>query len=85
MSSHGLRGMYDYAKDNFERLGEAEIKPRLLLTGEDLIAAGYQPGPEFRAMLEVAEDAQLESAVTSREQALQLVEERFGPARKQVS
>ncbi len=60
MSSHGLLGMYDYAKENYEQLGEDEIRPRLLLNGEDLIAAGYRPGPRFREMLTTAEDAQLE-------------------------
>jgi poly(A) polymerase len=78
MSSHGLLGMYDYAKENYEQLGEAEIRPRLLLSGEDLIAAGYRPGPGFREMLTAAEDAQLEGSVTTREEALQLVRERFG-------
>jgi len=78
MSSHGLLDMYDYAKENYQRLSEDEIKPRLLLTGEDLIAAGYKPGPRFREMLTAAEDAQLEGAVATREQALQVVRERFG-------
>src|SRR5581483_9916273 len=78
MSSHGLLEMYDYAKENYERLGEDAIRPRLLLNGEDLIAAGYRPGPRFREMLTTAEDAQLEGAVTTREQALELVRERFG-------
>jgi poly(A) polymerase len=85
MSSHGMLGMYDYAKENYERLGEDEIKPRLLVTGEDLIRLGYKPGPRFREMLMSAEDAQLEGAVTTREAALDLVRERFGePEAQQV-
>ena len=85
MSSHGMLDMYDYAKENYERLGEDEIKPRLLVTGEDLIRAGYSPGPRFREMLTVAEDAQLEGSVTTREAALGLVRERFGePEAQQV-
>ncbi len=78
MSSHGLLGMYDYAKENYERLGQDEIRPRLLLSGEDLIAAGYSPGPKFREMLTTAEDAQLEGSVATREQALGLIRDRFG-------
>jgi poly(A) polymerase len=78
MSSHGLLGMYDYAKENYEQLGEDEIKPQLLITGEDLIRAGYKPGPGFREMLTAAEDAQLEGAVTTSKEAMQLVRERFG-------
>jgi poly(A) polymerase len=84
-SSHGMLEMYTYAKGNFEQLGADEIKPQLLLTGEDLIRAGYKPGPQFREMLTVAEDAQLEGAIATREQALALVRERFGdPAKTEV-
>ena len=78
MSSHGMLDMYEYAKKSFESMGEEQIKPRLLLTGEDLIAAGYRPGPRFREMLTVAEDAQLEGSVTTRDEAIRLVEDRFG-------
>lgn len=78
MSSHGMLDMYEYAKESHEQLSDEEIKPRLLLDGEGLIKAGYRPGPLFRQMLTVAEDAQLEGAVTTRDEALRLVEERFG-------
>jgi poly(A) polymerase len=78
MSAHGMLGMYDYAKKHYEELGTEEIRPTLLLTGEDLIAARYRPGPQFRAMLTAAEDAQLEHVIHTREEALALVEERFG-------
>jgi len=50
---------------------------RPLLTGRDLIAAGYRPSPQFKVMLTLAEDAQLEHAATTREEALALVQERF--------
>ncbi len=79
LSSHGGMDMYQFARKHYEELGEEQIRPRLLLTGEDLIAAGYRPGPRFRAMLEAAEDAQLEGALRTRVEALRLVEERFGP------
>ena len=55
--------------------------PRLedppLLTGRDLIAAGFTPGPEFSRMLDAVEDAQLESRIHSREEALELVKTQF--------
>jgi poly(A) polymerase len=50
------------------------------VTGADLIAAGYRPGPQFKAMLEAAEDAQLEGEIKSREDGLRLIAERFGSA-----
>ncbi len=73
LSSHGGLETYDFARQRFEELGEEQIRPTPVLTGDDLIAAGYRPGPEFRAMLTLAEDAQLEGRVTSREEALELV------------
>jgi poly(A) polymerase len=79
MSSHGNLQLYDYAKRHYEELGHEDIRPTLLLKGEDLIAAGYKPGPPFRKMLEAAEDAQLEGALQTREQALEWVEREFGP------
>jgi poly(A) polymerase len=53
------------------------VRPRPLITGRELIAAGYKPGEKFREMLREAEDAQLEGAVTTADEALQLVRERF--------
>ncbi len=78
-SSHGMLDLYDYAKQRYETAPREEVRPVLLVTGADLIAAGYRPGPQFKAMLHAAEDAQLEGAVATREQGLELVRERFGP------
>ena len=78
LSSHGELGMYGFAKQHLEELGEEQIKPKLLLDGEGLIAAGYKPGPRFREMLDAAEDAQLEGVVSTPEAALRFVEDRFG-------
>ncbi len=78
LSAHGDLSLYDYARQQYEHAPEEEIRPRLLITGSDLIAAGYRPGPKFKTMLEAAEDAQLEGVVNTPEQALALVRERFG-------
>ncbi len=78
MSSHKMLGPYETAQKALAEIGQTEIRPTLLLTGADLIAAGYRPGPHFKAMLTAAEDAQLEGAATSRDAALALVREQFG-------
>jgi poly(A) polymerase len=77
LASHGSLELYDFAKQRFETLPEEEVRPHLLLGGKDLIEAGYQPGPLFSQMLAAAEDAQLEGAIHTREQALALVRERW--------
>lgn len=78
MSCHGKLGLYDLAKARFEEEPAVAERPALLVTGRDLIAAGYAPGPAFKAMIEAAEDAQLEGTITGREQALELITTRFG-------
>jgi putative nucleotidyltransferase with HDIG domain len=77
LASHRSLELYDFARQRFETLPEEQVRPSLLVTGKDLIGAGYHPGPQFSEMLSLAEDAQLEGAVTTREQALALIEERW--------
>jgi len=77
MSSNKNLGLYEFARKHLEELGEEQLKPKLLVTGEDLIAAGYRPGPRFKEMLLAAEDAQLEGVIASREDGLRLIAERF--------
>jgi poly(A) polymerase len=78
LSSHADLSLYDFAKEKYEAAPLESLQPKPLLTGSDLIAAGYRPGPKFKVMLEAAEDAQLEGIVSTAEQALSLLRERFG-------
>ncbi|MBE7181331.1 MAG: CCA tRNA nucleotidyltransferase [Terriglobus roseus] len=78
MSSHKMLGPYQTAQKALQDMGTEEIRPELLITGSDLIRSGYKPGPKFREMLTAAEDAQLEGAVQSREEALSFVQAQFG-------
>ncbi|HMF63480.1 MAG TPA: CCA tRNA nucleotidyltransferase [Edaphobacter sp.] len=77
-SAHGDLRLYDFAKQQYEAAPGETISPKLLLTGRELIAAGYKPGPRFKAMIEAAEDAQLEGAISTSEEALAIVRQRFG-------
>ena len=75
---HGRLGIWQQMKARFEAEPEPDTRPHLLVTGRDLIRAGYKPGPTFKAMLEAAEDAQLEGTLHTPEDALQFLTERFG-------
>ena len=77
-SCHGDLRLYEFAKAAYDSQPEEAIRPKLLVTGRELIAAGYRPGVEFKAMLEAVEDAQLEGRVRTTEEAMAWVEERFG-------
>jgi tRNA nucleotidyltransferase/poly(A) polymerase len=78
-SSHGNLDNYEFAKAKFEQSPPEELRPPRLLSGDDLIAAGYAPGPDFARMLESAENAQLESRLHSKAEALELIRAEFGP------
>jgi poly(A) polymerase len=43
-----------------------------LLTGDDLTAAGWTPGPIFKRVLDAVYDAQLEGAIREKNEALQM-------------
>jgi len=77
LSAHGDLTCYDFARAQFEAEPAPDLRPAPLLTGRDLIAAGYRPSPQFKPMLALAEDAQLEGAITTPEQALALVQASF--------
>jgi len=50
-------------------LPPAELNPPPLITGENLKQLGIPPGPEYRQLLEAVRDAQLESKITTEEEA----------------
>ena len=74
ISAHGDLACYNFARAHFEAEPTPDLRPAPLVTGSDLIAAGYRPSPQFKPMLALAEDAQLEGAIITREQALALVQ-----------
>lgn len=53
-----------------EALQSQDNAPPPLVTGNDLIAAGLSPGKEFKRLLQMAYDAQLEARITGRDEAL---------------
>ena len=77
LGSHGKLRLYDMARAKLAALPEEELSPPRLLTGNDLIAAGYAPGPLFQEMLGDVEDAQLEGRIATRQEAMEYVESRW--------
>ncbi|HWB83250.1 MAG TPA: CCA tRNA nucleotidyltransferase [Bryobacteraceae bacterium] len=77
LSSHRHLDNYEFVKSQLAAFSQEELKPARLLTGSDLIAAGYEPGPDFSRILAAIEDAQLEGLISTREDALSLAASRF--------
>jgi poly(A) polymerase len=79
LASHGKLDQYEFVCARRRELPPERLRPRRLISGHDLLAAGYRAGPAFARMLEAVEDAQLESRISGREDALRLVHDLFGP------
>ncbi len=79
VSSHGKLDTYESLRDLAARLGPEEIRPAPLLSGHDLIAMGYQPGPAFKEMLREVEDAHLEGVLHTNAEARAWVLAHFPP------
>ncbi len=77
LSSHGDLGNYEFLRSKQRELPPEQLKPAPLLTGKDLIAAGYRPGPIFGMVLSEIEDAQLEGLIKTPEEALRMARERL--------
>jgi poly(A) polymerase len=83
-SSHRSLRLYDFTREQISKLPPAEVRPQPLLSGDDLMATGYTPGPLFKEILTAVEDAQLEGRLNSKQDALRFVEREF-PQRERIS
>jgi poly(A) polymerase len=77
LASHGDLGSYQFTRERIASIPPEAIRPAPLVSGDDLIAAGYKPGPRFKQMLSLVEDAQLEGRLSSKESAMGYVKEQF--------
>jgi poly(A) polymerase len=77
MAASGNLENWEFVRERFLSMPEEAVRPEPLVTGRELIAAGYAPGARFKEMLRAVEDAQLEGTIKTAEEALKLVRERF--------
>jgi poly(A) polymerase len=77
LASHRNLSTYEFIQKKLTEIPPDKIRPAALMTGDDLIAAGYVPGPRFSEILGAVEDAQLEGRLLSREAALEFVRREF--------
>jgi putative nucleotidyltransferase with HDIG domain len=77
LAAHANLDIYNFVRAAYEAMPEETVRPAPLVTGRELIAEGYTPGPQFKDLLHAIEDAQLEGAIATRDEALALVRERF--------
>ncbi|MDR7483481.1 MAG: CCA tRNA nucleotidyltransferase [Armatimonadota bacterium] len=76
LASHGDLTVYERVVALLAAVQAEAARPRLL-TGHDLIAMGYRPGPQFATILDAVEDARAEGLVSTPEEARAMVRARF--------
>ena len=72
-SSHGALDNYDFLKAKAEEFANEPLIPPPLVTGHDLMALGWKPGPHFGPVLEAVQTAQLEGTLTTTQEAVEWI------------
>jgi poly(A) polymerase len=77
LNFNGNLSNYHFARQAYESMPALEVRPSPLVTGHDLIQAGYPPGALFKTILHAVEEAQLEGSISTPEEAMDLLRSRF--------
>jgi poly(A) polymerase len=76
-ASHGNLTSYNFTREKMASMPPAAMRPVPLITGDDLIAVGYKPGPQFKKILSAVEDGQLEGRLQTKNEAMAFVGTEF--------
>lgn len=68
----------EYCLARISEWGISKINPQPFITGEDLKALGFLPGPQFKEILDHIRDEQLDERLQDRESALELAKSLAG-------
>ncbi len=79
LAAHGDLGTYDWCNDRRAEFLAEPPPPVKLLSGHDLLTAGYAKGPAIGRVLAAVDDESLEGRVTSQEEALAWALEHLPP------
>ena len=77
LASHRNLDAYEFVRRFLRETPPEEVRPPRLLTGEDLKAMGFRPGPRFKEILHAVEEGQLEGRLTRREDAVDFVRREY--------
>jgi len=83
LASSSTLGFYHFCRRAMATIGAAEIRPPRLITGDDLIAMGFAPGPDFKHILREVEDHHLDGTLKTRDDALHYLRDYYRPAQAQ--
>jgi len=80
-SNRNLRA-YEFVKEFVSKTPAEVVRPPKLLTGTDLLEAGFAPGPLLGKILAMVEEAQLNGELETSLEAKSFVESHFGTDKK---
>ena len=80
LASHGDLTSFNFMREKMAATPVEVMRPAPLITGDDLIDAGYSPGPQFKEILAAIEDGQLEGRLRDRDAAMEFVRQQFPTA-----
>jgi poly(A) polymerase len=66
------RARIDQLRPDLAELNKGDVAPVSLVNGDDLTAAGFRPGPEYKRILDAIYDAQLEGRLITKDEAMKL-------------
>ena len=69
-ASNGDLQYYEFCRAQLATLSAQQMNPPALVTGRDLLAIGFAPGPRFSEILHAVEEQQLEGVLADRDAAL---------------
>ena len=76
-SSHGALDNYEFLTAKREEFAKEPLIPPPLVTGRDVLALGWKPGPKVGEILEAVQTRQLEGTLATREDALAFLREQY--------
>jgi poly(A) polymerase len=80
LASSSYLGFYHFCRRAMSTMSAEEIRPPRLISGDDLIALGFAPGPAFKHILREIEDHHLDGTLKTREEALNYARDHYIPA-----
>jgi len=81
MAASGNISSLTYIREKMDTWKPEEIKPKPIISGQQLIDLGFKPGPLFKEILNTVVDLQLEGELTTEDDALDFVRRTYGQQR----
>ena len=77
LSSNRHLEAYNFVTEFIENTPSEVVRPTKLITGDDVLSLGYDPGPIVGKILAEVEEAQLNGELNSREEAISFTKRKF--------